>query len=52
MLTLLLAAYGIGPPGALRIGTAIVSDAMGFVTNDERLKRVKEVEVVVLKDFV
>jgi predicted nucleic acid-binding protein len=44
-------AYGIRPPDALQIGTAMVSGATCFVTNDEKLKRVKEIEVVVLNHF-
>jgi predicted nucleic acid-binding protein len=48
----LRAAYGIRPPDALRIGTAIVSSAGCFVMNDEKLKKVKEIEVITLKDFV
>ena len=44
-------AYGIRPPDALQIGTAIVSSAGCFVTNDEKLKRVKETETVVLNHF-
>jgi len=44
-------AYGIRPPDALQIGTAIVSSAGCFVTNDEKLKKVKEIEVILLKDY-
>ena len=47
----LRAAYGIRPPDALQIGTAIVSSAGCFVTNDEKLKKVKEIEVILLKDY-
>ena len=47
----LRAAYGIRPPDALQIGTAIVSGAGCFVTNDEKLKKVKEIEVILLKDY-
>ena len=47
----LRAAYEIRPPDALQIGTAIVSSAGCFVTNDEKLKKVKEIEVILLKDY-
>ena len=42
---------GFRPPDALQIGTAIVSSAGCFVTNDEKLKKVKEIEVILLKDY-
>lgn len=48
----LRAAYEIRPPDALQIGVAILSNATGFVTNDEKLRKVREVEVMILKDFV
>ncbi len=48
----LRAAYGVKPPDALQAGTALASQATGFVTNDGRLKRIRELEVMVLNDFV
>jgi len=42
---------GFRPPDALQIGTAIVSGTGCFVTNDEKLKKVKEIEVILLKDY-
>lgn len=47
----LRATYGIRPPDALQIAVAVLSNATAFVTNDERLKRVRDVEIAVLKDF-
>lgn len=46
------ASYELRPPDALQIATATSSNATGFVTNDERLKRVRELEAMVLKDFL
>ncbi|MDP3724305.1 MAG: PIN domain-containing protein [bacterium] len=37
---------------AVQIASALLSDCKGFITNDEQLKQVKEIEVVVLKDYV
>ncbi len=48
----LRAAYGVKPPDALQVGTALSSHATGFVTNDERLKKIQDLEVIVLGDFV
>ena len=47
----LRAEYGIKPPDALQVGTALSNRATGFVTNDERLKKIRELEVMVLDDF-
>ena len=47
----LRAAYGVKPPDALQAGTALSSRATGFVTNDARLKRIRELDVVVLDEF-
>ncbi len=48
----LRAAYGVKPPDALQVGTALANHATGFVTNDGGLKRIRELEVMVLNDFV
>ncbi len=48
----LRAAYGVKPPDALQVGTALANHATGFVTNDGRLKRIRELEVMVLDEFV
>ncbi|MBI4745173.1 MAG: PIN domain-containing protein [Deltaproteobacteria bacterium] len=37
---------------AVQIATAIDADADLFITNDKHLKHVKEIEVLVLKDFL
>lgn len=48
----LRAAYGLRPPDALQAGTALLNHATGFVTNDARLKRIRELDMLVLDDFV
>lgn len=39
-------------PDALQIASAILNDCKGFVTNDNKLKQVKELKVVTFADFV
>ena len=48
----LRAAYGLKPPDAIQIGTALSNRATGFVTNDDKLKRVSELQIIVLGDYV
>ena len=48
----LRARYGIPTPDAIHIGTALARGAGAFVTNDVRLRRIAEIEVLVLADFV
>ncbi|KKR33288.1 MAG: hypothetical protein UT63_C0019G0010 [Candidatus Gottesmanbacteria bacterium GW2011_GWC2_39_8] len=49
----LRAKYGfLKTPGALQLSSSIIKGCRGFITNDEKLKKVKEIEVVVLKEFV
>lgn len=40
------------PPEALQVGTALANHATGFVTNDGRLKRIRELEIMVLDEFL
>ncbi len=46
----LRAHYGIKTPDAIHIATAIVSGANFFVTNDRRLKKVKEMKIKLLSE--
>jgi predicted nucleic acid-binding protein len=48
----LRAKYGIRTPDAIQIGTALASGSDGFVTNDMTLKRVEEIDVLVLEDLL
>ena len=47
----LRANYDLKTPDAIQIATSIVSKADSFITNDERLKIVNEIEIVLLKEF-
>jgi predicted nucleic acid-binding protein len=47
----LRAEYGVKPPDALQVATALTSHATCFVTNDDKLKRIRELDVVVLDDY-
>lgn len=46
------AEYNLLVPDAIHIASGILSDADVFVTNDPKFKRVKEIAVIVLKDFI
>ncbi len=47
----LRAKYGIRTPDAIQIATSIYAGAGVFITNDKRLKKVKEVKVVLLSEL-
>ena len=46
------AKYSLRLPDAIQLTTAIFCQADGFITNDEGLRKVKEVEIVLLKDYL
>ena len=46
------AKYGMRLPDAIQISAAIVAGANCFLTNDKRLQKVTDIEVVYLKDYV
>lgn len=48
----LRATYGLRTPDAIQVAAAIIGEATHLLTNDLRLKRVAEVEVVALDDFL
>jgi predicted nucleic acid-binding protein len=48
----LRAAHGLKTPDAIHVATALLNSAQAFVTNDTRLKRVNELDVLVLEDYV
>lgn len=48
----LRARYNIRTPDAIQIATAILSRAGTFITNDEALKRVKDIKIVLLEDML
>ena len=45
-------AYGLKTPDAIHIATALLNGAQAFVTNDAGLKRVNQLDVLVLEDYV
>jgi predicted nucleic acid-binding protein len=47
----LRAKYGLRTPDSLQIAACFANGAKAFVTNDRRLRRVKEIEIVMLDDF-
>jgi len=44
--------YNLRFPDAIQIATALLGGADVFITNDERMKKVEEIKVLLLKDFV
>ena len=48
----LRARYGIRVPDSIQIGTATRGSADAFITNDKSLQRVKELDVLILEDFL
>ena len=44
--------YNIKTPDAIQIATCIYKGGTAFFTNDSMLKKVKEVEVILLKDII
>ena len=48
----LRARYHIRVPDALQIATALQSSATAFVTNDLRLKKVEDLDVIVLREYL
>ncbi|MBX2996988.1 MAG: PIN domain-containing protein [Caldilineaceae bacterium] len=49
---LLRAKYNLRTPDALQLGASIQHGCEVFITNDRRLKRVSEINVLVLADYV
>jgi predicted nucleic acid-binding protein len=47
----LRAKYSIRTPDAIQIATAIVEGAAAFITNDDQLKKVNEIEIVLLEEW-
>lgn len=44
--------FKLQTPDAIQIATGILNDADIFLTNDDKLKNVKEIEVVILKEVI
>ena len=48
----LRAKYNIRTPDAIQLAAGLVNGAKVFITNDANLKKVKELKVIVLDDFI
>lgn len=46
------AQYGVQTPDAIQLGTALLGGAQAFLTNDRKLARITEPEIVVLRTYV
>ena len=46
------AKYGFKTPDSIQLATAIVRKADYFLTNDNALKQVREIKVIVLEDYI
>lgn len=44
--------YNLRLPDAIHLATAAVNGADVFITNDKRFKKVKEIDIIVLKDYL
>ncbi|KYH42752.1 MAG: hypothetical protein AYL33_001000 [Candidatus Bathyarchaeota archaeon B63] len=44
------ARYGVRPPDALQVAASLTNNADAFITNDEELKRIREIETVIMKE--
>jgi predicted nucleic acid-binding protein len=47
----LRAKFNLRTPDAIQLATAIHAKAQVFVTNDERLRKVKDVPVLIIKEY-
>ena len=48
----LRAKYNIRTPDAIQLAAGLVNGAKVFITNDANLKKIKEIKVVILDDFI
>jgi len=48
----LRASYNIKTPDSIQLATAIIGKADIFITNDESLKKVESIEIIILKDYL
>ena len=48
----LRARYGIKTPDAIQVASALLHSATAFVTNDDQMKQISELEVVLLDEFL
>ena len=48
----LRAQHGLRTPDALQLATCLVEGASGFITNDERLRKIEDPEIIIMKDYL
>jgi len=48
----LRAKYNIKAPDAIHLATAISSNAQTFITNDPKLKQIREIPILILRDYL
>ena len=46
------ARYEVRPPDALQVAASLANNADAFITNDEELKRIGEIEIVIMKEIL
>ena len=44
------AKYGVKPPDALQVTTSLINNAEAFITNDKELKKIREIETIVMDE--
>lgn len=44
------AQYGVRPPDALQVAMSLIGHAEAFITNDKELKKIKEIETILMKE--
>ncbi|MBN1486357.1 MAG: PIN domain-containing protein [Anaerolineae bacterium] len=47
----LRARYGIATPDAIHLASALVGKAQAFITNDLRLRKVEDLDIIILTDW-
>lgn len=48
----LRASYRLGTPDAIHIATALETQCQAFLTNDVKLRRVSEIKILILNDYI
>ena len=44
------AKYGVKPPDALQVAASLINNAEVFITNDRELKKIREIEIIVMNE--
>ena len=44
------AKYGVRPPDALQVAASLINNAEAFITNDKELKKIREIETIVMDE--